>query len=205
MTQRATIELMQEPRTTTISSEETSLPKAVESPPIPSEPEEKGSIVELFETHESALIRFAYGLIKRREVAEEIVQDAFLKLHQHWHEVENPRAWIYRSIRNLCLNHLRKYKRELDEADEKVVDITEAASENKLERMEAIGNVRLIIAELEPDERELIRLKYMEGKSYSDIATATGLTSGNVGYKLHHVLKTMGDALKKLGVESSIG
>ena len=161
------------------------------------------SIVELFESHESALIRFAYGIVKRREIAEEMVQEGMMKLHSHWSEVENPVAWVYRAIRNLCLNHLRKYQRE--EVDDKVVEIFEAAPENKLERMEAIGNMRLLVEELKPQDKQLIMLKYVEGKSYAEIAEIVGIGVGNVGYRLHHLLADLAVNLKKLGVESSKG
>lgn len=161
------------------------------------------SIVQLFEQLESQLIRFAYGIVHRREVAEEIVQEGFLKLHKHWEEVENHQAWIYRTVRNLAFNHLRKFKKE--EVQDKVVDISAGAPENSVERMETIGNVRLLMTELPEKERELVRLKYDEGCSYSEIAERTGMGEGNVGYKLHHILKGLASNLKKLGIESPRG
>ena len=172
--------------------------EAVDTPCSP-----KMDIVELFESEESALIRYAYSLVKRREVAEEMVQDGFLKLHQHWGELENPRAWVYKAVRNLCFNHIRKFKREV--VDDKVVDINSGSSGLVVERMETIGNVRLLMADWPEQDRALVQLKYNEGKSYTEIAESTGLTVSNIGYKLHHLLKSLGEELKKLGVESSRG
>ena len=74
---------------------------------------ESPSMVTVFETEEGPLLRFAFGMIRRREVAEDLVQDAFLKLHKHWEEVENHRAWLFRCVRNLALNHIRDHKREV--------------------------------------------------------------------------------------------
>ena len=73
--------------------------------------EEKPTLHQVFAAEESPLLRFAYGLTGQRETAEDLVQDAFLHLHTHWHEVENPRAWLFRCTRNLALNHLRNNKR----------------------------------------------------------------------------------------------
>ncbi len=42
------------------------------------------SIEDVFATEEVPLLKFAFGYVKRREVAEEIVQDAFMKIHQLW-------------------------------------------------------------------------------------------------------------------------
>ena len=68
------------------------------------------------------------GLVRRRELAEELVQDAFLRLHRHWDKVEQPRAWVYRAVRNLALNSLRKSQRESVEegSDERVGESKEA-------------------------------------------------------------------------------
>ncbi len=83
---------------------------------------EEATLVAVFESEEGALLAFAVGLVRRRSVAEELVQDAFLRLHEVWGQVENPRGWLYRSVRNLALNHLRDHRREtaLEEAPEPV-------------------------------------------------------------------------------------
>ena len=69
-------------------------------------------------------------------------------------------------------------------------------------RLEGIGLVRICLAALEPRTRELIRLKFNEELTYQEISTRTGLSVGNVGYLLHHALKTIGVELAKTGVLS---
>jgi RNA polymerase sigma factor (sigma-70 family) len=163
------------------------------------------SLARLFESEESALLHFALGLVGRRSVAEELVQEAFLRLHQVWGEVENPRAWLYRSLRNLALNHLRDHRKETspEEAAEPVSEINLPVEE--MGRREAIGLVRTFLAELPEADRDLIRLKYHENLKYDEIGRRTGLNPGNVGYKLHHLLKGLADALRHAGVEGSQG
>lgn len=160
----------------------------------------------LFETEEGPLLHFALGLVGRRSVAEDLVQDAFLRLHPLWAEVENPRAWLYRCVRNLALNHLRDHRREtgLDDADGIAAPHDKLPSE-EMGRMEAVGLVRLFLAELPDEDRGLIRLKYQEDLKYHEIAGRTGLNAGTVGYKLHHLLKKLADALKHAGIEGSRG
>src|SRR3954465_13858567 len=76
--------------------------------PLPSvTPGQRPSLAAIFAAEESGLLRYALGLVGRRAVAEELVQETFLRLHQVWEQVENPRGWLYRSLRNLALNHLR--------------------------------------------------------------------------------------------------
>mgnify|MGYP002626127359 CR=1 FL=1 len=151
---------------------------------------EKASLREVFEAEEGPLLRFACGMLGRREVAEDIVQDAFLKLHAHWDEVATPRAWLFRTVRNLALNHLRDHKREVSK-DETPEWSVEAAPGEELARMEAAGAVRMLIAEMPDDDRTLLLLKYDEELKY--------------GYTLHHLLKGLATSLRRMGVEGPEG
>ena len=167
--------------------------------------EDKPTLRQVFETEESPLLRFAYGLLGQRETAQDLVQEAFLKLHAHWDEVVNPRAWLFRSIRNLALNHLRDHRRETatDLINELASDAPDP--EQSLGRLEALGTLQLLLAELDPADRALISFKYHENLKYEQISQRTGLSIGNVGYKLHHALKNLADSLRRLGIESADG
>ena len=173
--------------------------------PLRATQEEKPTLRQVFATEESALLRYAHGLVGQRETAQDLVQDAFLKLHSHWEQVANPRAWLFRSIRNLALNHLRDHRREttIDSSHEWQSDAPDP--EQALGRLEAIGTLQLLVAELDPADRTLIALKYHENLKYEQISERTGLSVGNVGYKLHHALKNLADSLRRLGVESPEG
>lgn len=159
----------------------------------------------VFETEESSLLSYAYGLVGQRETAEDLVQDAFLKLHAHWSEVEQPRAWLFRCVRNLAYNHLRDHRRETELDQDKEWKSDAEDPEQVLARLEAVGTLQLLVAELDKEERQLIALKYQENLKYSQISERTGLSIGNVGYKLHHVLKRLADSLRGLGIESIDG
>lgn len=180
--------------------------------PQPPMVEEKPSLEALFAAEETPLLRFAHGIVRRRAVAEEMVQEAFLRLHRHWDEVEKPRAWIYRAVRNLCLTHLRDHAREtdLDEGADAPSGAERHAGagllpDEAMGRMEAVGMVRLLLSEMEERDRRLIQLKYVEGCSYKDIGQATGLSVSNVGYRLHHLLKGLAVSLRQSGISGSEG
>lgn len=162
------------------------------------------SLALLFEKEEGPLLSFAIGLVGRRAIAEDLVQEAFLRLHQVWADVENPRAWLYRSLRNLALNHLRDHRRETEMPEEEPAGDTVPPAED-MGKMEAAGLVRMLLAELPKEDGELIRLKYQENLKYNEISQRTGLNVGTVGYKLHHLLKSLADSLRRAGVEGSNG
>ena len=173
--------------------------------PLEMPPEEARSLRQVFEAEESPLLRYAYGLVGQRETAEDLVQEAFVRLHAHWDEVANPRAWLFRTVHNLALNHLRDHQRETSlEATQEWASNT-PDPEQALGRLEAIGTLQLLIAELPSADRKLIRLKYHQKLKYDQISQCTGLSVGNVGYKLHHLLKHLADSLRHLGIESAEG
>lgn len=167
--------------------------------------EHRPSLRQVFEAEESPLLRYAHGLVGRREIAEDMVQDAFVKLHAHWDEVENPRAWLFRCVRNLSLSHIRDHKRETSMDDDRDIQSSQPDPGQTLGKLEAMGTLRMLVAELQEDDRELISLKYHEGLKYEQISQRTGLSVGNVGYKLHHALKHLADSLRRMGVESADG
>ena len=157
----------------------------------------------VFLAEEGPLLRFAYGICGRREVAEDVVQEAFLKLHSHWDEVESPRAWLFRCVRNLALNHLRKTRRETDEEEGREAVDAKPPPDAAVGRMEAAGMLRMLMAELPEKDRELVELKYDKNLKYKEISKRTGLSVGNVGYRLHHVLKGLAEALRRVGIEEA--
>jgi len=172
------------------------------------EPSEKETLEELFAALESPLLHYALRLVGQRGVAEDIVQDAFMRLHAQFSEVLEPRRWLYRTVHNLALNQRRQGAKVVAlpvPAPENGAEAAEAADpqplpDEQIARWEGIGLVRLSLETLDARSRELIQLKFNEGLSYKEISARTGLTIGHVGYLLHHALKTIGDELAKNGM-----
>jgi RNA polymerase sigma factor (sigma-70 family) len=176
--------------------------------PSPSAKEDRPSLRQIFEAEQSPLLGFAISIVRRRAVAEEIVQEVFLQLHRHWDSVENPKAWLYRSIRNRSLDHLRRQKREVFSEDnapgiEAPDDCRNDIPADAVQNLEAAGYLRLSMAELSDDDRQLVELKYFQDLKYREISEQTGLTVGNVGYRLHHILNRLADQLRQLGIDGA--
>jgi RNA polymerase sigma-70 factor (ECF subfamily) len=166
------------------------------------------TIEELFAALESPLLSYALRLAGQLNIAEDLVQEAFMKLHEQFDAVREPRRWLYRTVHNLALNQRRK--------DSKVVPLpvnneedapgpvepadTQPLPDEQIARLEGIGLVRLSLETLDKRSRELVKLKFNDGLSYKEISVRTGLSVGNVGYLLHHALKAIGDELAKNGV-----
>ena len=179
--------------------------KAPEEPSA--SPLQWASIEEVFAALESPLLAYARRLLGDFGVAEDVVQDAFMKLHSQFHQVRTPQPWLYRAVHNLAVDHQRRASRivlvdDRKPEDASANDIADAQPmpDEQIARWEGIGLVRLVLETLDARSRELIRLRFHEDLSYKEIAERTGLTVGNVGYILHHALKAMALELEKTEV-----
>src|SRR5512140_1749723 len=69
------------------------------------------TIEELFAALESPLLSYALRLLGERGLAEDVVQEAFMRLHAEFKSVREPRRWLYRTVHNLALNQRRQASR----------------------------------------------------------------------------------------------
>lgn len=178
--------------------------------PQPSDPgpAHRETIEELFAALESPLLAYALRWVGERGPAEDITQEAFLRLHSQLAEVREPRRWLYRTVHNLALNHRREADKILPfaapaddgaEADPEGPDPAPLPDE-EFSRREGIGMVRAGLAALDERSREVVQLKFNEELSYREIGERTGLEPGHVGYLLHHALKALATELARIGL-----
>jgi len=165
------------------------------------------TIEELFAALESPLLSYTLRLVGELTVAEDIVQEAFMRLHAQFEKVHQPRRWLYRTAHNLALNQRRQTAKivQLDLSPLEGAPCAETADpqplpDEQIARWEGIGLVRLSLETLDTRSRELVRLKFNDGLSYKQIAERTGLSVGNVGYILHHAVKAIAEELARNGV-----
>lgn len=166
------------------------------------------SIEALFQALEPPLLSYALRLTQDTAMAEDMVQEAFVRLHARFAEVREPRGWLYRTVHNLALNHQRAAARLVPLEASQDPDGGAAAEtadlqplpDEQIARWEGIGLVRLGIENLDPRSREVVRLKFNEDLSYRQISERTGLNVGHVGYLLHHALKALAADLAKAGL-----
>jgi RNA polymerase sigma-70 factor (ECF subfamily) len=178
-------------------------------PPDPgTEPPRAETLEELFGALESPLLSYALRLSGQLNFAEDIVQEAFMRLHAQFEEVREPRRWLYRTVHNLALNQRRAASKivsldvpvdELANGPHETQD-TQPLPDEQIARWEGIGLVRLSLETLDERSRELVRLKFHENLSYKEISARTGLKVGHVGYLLHYAIKAIAEELAKNGV-----
>jgi RNA polymerase sigma-70 factor (ECF subfamily) len=118
--------------------------------------------------------RYAVHMVGNREDAEEALQDAFLRAFrslERYEERERFGGWLFRIVMNQCRTAAaRARKRELVFPDWEIEGVDEHPAERRALR-EELGRA---LAQLRPDQREAVLLKYTEDFSYEEMAMITG-------------------------------
>lgn len=148
--------------------------------------------------YESPLLRYAVRILRDAHAAQDVVQNAFLRLLKMWEGEWRPSAqlaaWLYRVVHNCAVDHIRKescrellHRRQAAEVPETVPPDLGSGSKVTDEALQAVEMLR----GLGLREQQLVILKVFEDKSYKEIGEITGLTVSNVGYILHYAMKKM--------------
>lgn len=140
--------------------------------------------------HQAPLLRYATRLLHGdADRARDVVQDTFVKLlRQPRAEVEGHLAeWLFTVCRHRALDILRKEGRMKLFAEGQAERLTapEPRPGVGAERAEAQAAVLRLIAQLPPNQQEVVRLKFQNGFSYKEISRITSLSVTNVGFILH--------------------
>lgn len=139
----------------------------------------------LFEKEGGALLAVAQRIVRRRDVAEEVVQEAFVQIWRRAASYDpalgSGRGWIYAVVRNRALNHLRD-DRHLPVADDELQSYAEASADvgDAFERLSTESALRRCLARLEPKPRTSVLLAHVAGLSHGEIAERLGAPLGTV-------------------------
>jgi RNA polymerase sigma factor (sigma-70 family) len=148
---------------------------------------------------ESPLIGYASTILNDLDRARDVVQDTFTRLcQQDISKVEGGlKAWLFTVCRNRALDILRKEKRTepLEDIRWKKVAGPGLQPDEQAEYQERLTRLTLYLGRLSDKQREVIILKFQQGLSYQEIATITGLSTGNIGFLIHTGLKRLRDLL----------
>jgi RNA polymerase sigma-70 factor (ECF subfamily) len=139
----------------------------------------------------------------RRALAEDIIQDAFLSLWRSGTSYDRARgsvrSWVLSAVHNRAIDALRRTgaKTGRDVHDEGIAERLPApeATDAEVVRRDEADRVRGALAELPPDQRQVIELAYFGGLSHNQIAEALELPPGTVKGRMRLGLSKMRAAL----------
>lgn len=129
------------------------------------------------------LYRVAYRLLEDACDAEDVVQEAYIKLWNKRDElilVDNSEAYCVILLRNLCLDFLRAKKKHLFQSTEDTVISDSFVFSDEIETIDEIKHIETIIDLLPEQQRKIIKLRHFDDYSNEEIEEIMGLTSVNV-------------------------
>jgi RNA polymerase sigma-70 factor (ECF subfamily) len=162
----------------------------------------------LFERHRTLVFRFAYQMCPRRDDAEDLVQEAFVRAYQNLHRYRDEAkftTWLLRIVTNLCTDQARMSNRrqnlEQQEAGGALTWMTEGFAENPVENLEQdrrAAVLRKAIDALPTHHRSVIILRDIEEREYSDIAQILGCTVGGAKLRVLRARRALRDRVAPL-------
>jgi RNA polymerase sigma-70 factor (ECF subfamily) len=146
--------------------------------------EEKGFSF-FFKEFYAALCYFSYTIIKDSAAAEDIAEDAFIKLWERHSKFENAatiKSFLYSVVRNASIDRLREKKKRIAYSKE-IIHLAEEKESFILQQIIEAETYREVVASLKilpPKCRQIFRMIYFEGKDYGQIASELNLSINTI-------------------------
>ena len=167
---------------------------------------DEGAFKQLFERYFEPLVLFAASICKSQEIAEEMVQEVFIKVWQNRHTV-NPdlsfKAYLYKITKNQVINFVRRAAFEERVKKELWLRMEQGhnPTEDRIFSSEYHEQVTHALQRLSPQKQLIFRLSRGEGKSHQEIATQLGLSRSTVK---NHIVETLNFVRNYLQTHSDI-
>lgn len=139
---------------------------------------------QIFDQEAGRLVAIAQRIVRRRELAEEVVQESFIRIwtnaHQYRRESGSARGWIYAIVRNRALNTLRDGKREQNVEDVETLRDDHLTDEivAAWHRLDRNSQLYECLGSLDETKRQGILMAYVSGYSHGEIAGRLRLPLG---------------------------
>ena len=167
------------------------------------------SFQKLFERYSLPLFRFSLSYLKSEEIAEDVVQEVFIKIWNRRKEIRNDTSF-QSYLFTIALNAVRKHFNKLSRQNELKHDILAGFSENEpgfdddLRYSSLLEKLDEFIGRMPEKRREVFIKKKMEEKSLKEIALECGITPKTVEYHITEAMKFLKTEFEKLKVNGII-
>jgi RNA polymerase sigma-70 factor (ECF subfamily) len=165
---------------------------------------DQDALKEIFDKYHKKVYRIAYGVVRHREEALDIVQEVFIKLFR---SIKNFKGrshfytYLYRMVMNTAIDHVRKTGKEFissldEEGSFEPSDQVERGPERILLQKELEERVKVAMDKLPAEQKAALIFRDVEGLSYQEMAEAMGCSIGTVMSRLHYGRKRIQELLK---------
>lgn len=162
--------------------------------PLPHSDDPETLLTEAYELYADAIFRYCFFRIFRRDRANELMQDTFMKTWEYLckgEEVENIRAFLYKVASNLIVDEVRKKKEiSLDALMEKGFDPGfdgTKVMKNKVDQWKVMEAMQSI----DEKYRDVVLMRHVEGFTPAEIAEMLGESANVVSVRLHRGIEQL--------------
>lgn len=144
------------------------------------------ALKQIYDQEAARLLGVALRIVRRREIANEVVHDAFLQIWQKASTFDaargSGRGWIYTVVRHRALNHLRDDTRETELDSEAIEQIPDSADDplQSLERLSSEHAIRRCLESLDETKRTSVMLAFVDGYTHEQVAQRLSTPLGTV-------------------------
>ena len=150
----------------------------------------------LFDRLYPALFRYVHRMTGDADAAEDIAQEAFVRLLKQTLPDEEARPWLFAVATNLLRDRARKIeRRQRLLTTTPVLPSAVPPPDDDVERGEDIARVRAVLARIPPRDRQLLLMRE-EGFKYEEMARALGVAPSSVGTLIARALRRFTEAYK---------
>ncbi|HMJ46638.1 MAG TPA: sigma-70 family RNA polymerase sigma factor [Ferruginibacter sp.] len=139
----------------------------------------------LYDNYAAALNGIIYRMVENRELAEDILQEAFVKIWNNFPNYDTAKGrlftWMLNITRNLTIDTLRSkgYKKQAKISSDEI-SVSNFTDDSKVaERFDALG-IKKQLVNLKPEQRSIIDLAYFNGYTQDEISKEMGIPLGTV-------------------------
>lgn len=161
-----------------------------------------GEFKEAFLPLHARLYRAAYALLENAQDAEDIVQEAYLKLWNKRNELDirsNAAAYCVATVRNLCFSLMQTRRYQSEEPLPEHTDVGDTDNpELQLEKRDERARLKALIADLPQQQRKVLWLRDVNECSFEEIEQATGLNAVNIRVTLSRARKRIREQFNRL-------
>jgi len=149
----------------------------------------------LYERYKRPLLGFFVGMVRDKELSEDLVQNTFVRILKYKHLFRGDgdfRTWMFHIARNVKNDHFRKNKiahEKVDKWEDKIKDegnLMQEWQNDDEQKMLAIA-----MDKLPEDKREILLLSKYQEKKYKEIGEILGCTEGTVKVKVFRALQDL--------------
>jgi RNA polymerase sigma-70 factor (ECF subfamily) len=165
----------------------------------------------LYERHSGSAFSLAYRMVGRGNVAEDVVQEAFLSLWRSGARYERTRGsvrtWVLGIVHHRAIDQLRRSsvhdkRRASDEGLEERLESRER-TDNEVARREEAATIRSAMDSLPAEQSHVIELAYFGGFTHTEIAEILGAPVGTVKGRMRLGLEKLRNSLRMLEMPST--